>query len=147
MPGLSWEFLGPFAGTFFGLFFRHPLLAAMVVFLLLVLVGNFGRRFGAPYVFYHARFGVQFCAGIAVALLLATILFVGYLLSSQPPKSTQQGKQVAQEIVTPGLGTADVGFYTGSGQGNYFVFDPSVRAIAIWGMPTGPTCLPKKSSN
>src|SRR5207248_10751762 len=87
MPGLSWEFLGPFAGTFFGLFFRHPLLAAMVLFLLLVLVGNFGRRFGAPYVFYHAQFGVQFCAGIAVALLLATILFVGYLLSSQPPKS------------------------------------------------------------
>src|SRR5438045_3550598 len=62
---------------------RFPLLLAEAALILSLIWGFVGRDFGIPSLFWHEQPLLQFVAGVATALLIGKLCFVGFLLSAR----------------------------------------------------------------
>ncbi len=83
-----------FWDAFLGDFCQHPLLPLEIGLVLILIGGWFGREYGLPLLFWHETWWKQGIVGVALALLLGKIAFVGYLLDTKRGDNRQWTKDM-----------------------------------------------------
>jgi hypothetical protein len=89
------KYVGLVLGTFLDWLCYSPLLLIAAVLTLALVDGWVASGYGILYLFWHAHFGTQLSAGVAVALLLGEICLVGYLLTVDRAVRRQQAAAAA----------------------------------------------------
>src|SRR4051812_49802700 len=108
--GRAWTF---YRDAFLRGFCTRPTLLAVLTLTLALSAGRVGAAFGVPLLFWHKDAGKQAFVGVALAVLVAGILLVSYLIDTRR-------KRLWRELLPDDPGVAVVG-YVGGILASYFL--------------------------